>query len=121
MVLNLTCKCVYCQYCAIESLEDKSCPGCGNEENEGGAVLFDMGNAMEMYNGYSRSRNPTQAYYEAEQRYDFDEVTIENITVTQTDVDNNNIPYLMGTVTVVDEKDGKEINAEKAEPKNGEI
>ena len=94
-------------------MEDKSCPGCGNEENEGGAVLFDMGNAMEMYNGYSRSRNPTQAYYEAEQRYDFDEVTIENITVTQTDVDNNNIPYFMGTVTVVDGKNGKEIEVGK--------
>ena len=109
MVLNLKCKCVYCQDCAIESRERKTCPACGSEENEHGPTLIDIGKAMGMYNGYSRNHNPVQENNEAKQRYNFHGVTMKLTETTRTDVDNvNHIQYYMGTITIVDGKEGKE-------------
>ena len=105
MVLNVKCHCVYCQDCVIKSRNSNICPACKIDGNES-PHLVDIGKAMGMYNGYTRNHNPMQDYNEAKQKYDLDGVTMLTETTWTDNV--NHIQYYMGTVTIVDGKEGKE-------------
>ena len=107
MVLNVKCHCVYCQDCAINSMNSNICPACRIDGNER-PQLIHIGKAMRIYNGYTRNRNPVQEYNEAKQKYDLDGVTM---VMETTRADNiNNIQYYMGTVKIMDEKEKTETN-----------